>query len=333
MASPSLFDVNNISVKLFRNFKEINEKDFLCFYRKIFGKAFSKDTFVWFDRLTNGNIWAIAIENESDKYVGLYGLLPLKFYLSGNGCGGYLCHNVGVELKYAGTGLFQYIGKYILGKVLRKKEIAISFPNRFAIRGHKAIGWKDMGSMLFYEKTKFNNNSKSDVKNVHEVDEFPQSLNKFLLKLRDGDDFSLKKDVSFLNWRISKPDHKYKCYVYNKDNKYFGYMILKFFCDNDNDNIRKGHIIDIQAEDRGVLKTLLKKVENVKKQMDLDLLNMWVFEGSKLLKTVENEGYKRSVDDYDYPLILYLKDNSLVDQFVKLNKKKIIISLVDNDVF
>ena len=67
--------------------------------------------------------------------------------------------------------------------------------------------------------------------------------------------------------------------------------------------------------------------------MDLDLLNMWVFEGSKLLKTVENEGYKRSVDDYDYPLILYLKDNSLVDQFVKLNKKKILISLADNDVF
>ena len=331
MTSPSLFDVNNISVKLFRNFKEINEKNFLCFYRKIFGKVFSKDTFVWFDRLTNENIWAIAIENESNKYVGLYGLLPLKFYLSGGECGGYLCHNVGVELKYAGTGLFQYIGKYILGKVLRNNEIAISFPNRLASRGHKAMGWKDMGSMFFYEKTEFNNNSKLDDKHVHEVDEFPKSLNKLLLKLRDGADFSLKKDVSFLNWRISKPDHEYKCYVYNKDNKIYGYMILKFSCDNN--NIRKGHIIDIQAEDKVTLKSLLKKVGNVKKRMNLNLLNMWVFEGSELLKTVESEGYKRSADDYDYPLILYLKDNALVDQFVKLNKKKILISLADNDVF
>jgi len=74
-------------------------------------------------------------------------------------------------------------------------------------------------------------------------------------------------------------------------------------------------------------------VENVKKRMNLNLLNMWVFEGSELLKTVESEGYKRSADDYDYPLILYLKDNALVDQFVKLNKKKILISLADNDVF
>jgi hypothetical protein len=108
-------------------------------------------------------------------------------------------------------------------------------------------------------------------------------------------------------------------------------MILKFFCDNN--NIRKGHIIDIQAEDKVTLKSLLKKVENVTKRMNLDLLNIWVFEGSELLKTAESEGYKRSVDGYNDPLILYLKDNALVDQFVKLNKKKILISLADNDVF
>ena len=59
----------------------------------------------------------------------------------------------------------------------------------------------------------------------------------------------------------------------------YGYMILKFFCDDD--NIRKGHIIDIQAEDKVTLKSLLKKVENVKKRMNLNLLNMWVFEGSE----------------------------------------------------
>ncbi len=331
MTYPSLFDVNNISVKLFHNFKEINEKNFLCLYRNIFGRVFSKDTFVWYDRLTNGNIWAIAIEKESNKYVGLYGLLPLNFYLRGGECGGYLCHNVGVERKYYGRGLFQYIGEYILGKVLRNNEIAIGFPNKLAIRGHKVIGWKDMGNMLFYEKTKLSNNLELEDKNVYEVDEFPQSLNKFLLKLRDGVDFSLKKDVLFLNWRISKPDHEYKCYVYNKDNKIYGYMILKFFCDNN--NIRKGHIIDIQAEDKVTLKSLLKKVENVTKRMNLDLLNIWVFEGSDLLKTAESEGYKRSVDGYNDPLILYLKDNALVDQFVKLNKKKILISLADNDVF
>jgi hypothetical protein len=330
---PIRFDVNSITIRFFHKFSEIEDVDqFLNLYKRIFEREYSKDVYLWYEKLNGKNIWAIAQEIATGNFVAIYGLMPISLFLNSREIKGFLCHNTGVISNYQGKGLFQYLGDVTLNKILQKSELAIGFPNRFAARGHKVIGWHEIGKMIFYIKKEFGKYKYFEFQNIYEVDNFPEDINKFSLGYAHNAAFLLKKNSHFLNWRISKPYQEYRCFIYKINKIINGYMFFKVHFDHQN-NIKKGHIVDIMAENDYIFSVLLRKAEEISELMHLDLLNLWIFEKSHFADMLSEEGFNKDSSGYDYPFIVYSQDTAIMNNVKQLDGEKVILSLGDNDVF
>lgn len=332
MAYPILFDASKINIRIIYKLKETDENKFLNLFETIFKRKVSGNLIEWFEKPYGKNIWAIADEKDTGRFIGIYGLMPLEFFFKGKEIKGYLCHSVGIIPDYQGKGLFQYIGEYTLTRTVKSQEIVLGFPNLSAFKGHKRIGWSDIGRMNFYVKKEFSCYEETMFANVFEVAQFQEDINEFLTKNKKRFELSVSKNHNFLNWRITNPDQSYKCFIYKKNNIISGYMIFKAYNDRQY-NLKKGHIIDIQSDSNEVLQTLIKKAEILSKFMNLNLLNIWVFGDSYLVKEFVNAGFSKEANAFDNPVILYSTDTSVVEQFPKIDKSKILLSLGDNDVY
>jgi len=332
MAYPILFDVNKINIRIIHRLKETDENKFLDLFEMMFKHKVSSNLIEWYERLYGKNIWAIIEEKDTKRFIGIYGLLPLEFILKGKEIRGYLCHNVGIIPDYWGKGLFQYVGEHVLTKVVRGQEIVLGFPNLAAFKGHKRIGWIDIGRMNFYVKKNCNCYKEIEFVNIFEIGKFQEDINEFLTKNMKRFEFLVRKKHNFLNWRTTNMDQNYKCFIYKKNNIILGYMIFKVY-DDCQHNLKKGHIIDMQFDSSEVFKILIKKAETLSKSMNLNLLNLWVFEDSYLVKELISAGFSKEVSAFDYPVMLYSTDNFAAEQFFKIDKSKIVLSLGDNDVY
>lgn len=330
---PALFDTSAIEIKFFWHLDEIGDTaKFLSLLKEIYKRDFPIEIYSWYEALQGRNVWAFAQEKDTARFIAMYGLMPLKFFSMGKEADGYLCHNTGVVPQYQGKGLFQYIGDAALGNTLKDSEIALGFPNRFAVKGHKRIGWQEVGKMHFYLKKDLREHEEIEFKNIHETDKFSEDINKFTLEYGERTEFSVKKDYSFLNWRISKPNQSYRCFLYKENKTILGYMIYKLFYDS-KDNIKKSHIVDIMAENNAISRTLVRKAESLSKSNHTELLNIWVFERSPFVEILLREGFTKDASNYDYSVILYSPKDSFSNQVLSMVGEEIVLSLADNDVF
>ncbi len=327
------FDKDIIEISFIDKISELGDtQKFLSLIKEIYKRDFPVEVYQWYELLNGTNIWAVAREKDSDRLVAIYGLLQMNFFFMGDEVDGYLCHNTGVIHQYEEKGLFQYIGETALNQTLKDHMLALGFPNRFAVRGHKKIGWQEVGEMHFYHKREFRKFQGSEFERVYEVSEFKEEINEFTLSYGRKTDFSIRKDHSFLNWRISKPNHDYLCFIYREGNTIQGYMIFKFYLDRQK-NHKKGHIIDIMAESKEIYSILIRKAESLSNSMNVDILNVWVFEKNPLTETLSREGFSKSDTDYDYSTLLYSHEPSIQGRMGGLAGEKIYLSLADNDVF
>lgn len=333
MSYQILFDKENIDIKIFKKISS-TEQIFLDLFKKIYKRDYKIDVFKWYELLYGENIWALAIEKDSEQFVGMFGLMTIKTFLKGKEYKSYLAHNAGVIDKYRGQGLFQYIGEVILKKTLGNYEFAIGFPNIYAIKGHLQVGWCSIGNMIFFKKlnNKYREFNKNEFKYVYEVNKFPKEIDKFTFEYCKKHEILLNKDYNFLNWRIKRPNQKYNCFIYKKNGIIRGYMIYKRYYDKENDLI-KSHIIDIQANNEKIFKILIRKAEELSNTINTDLLNIWVFEKCNLQKIMQKEDFIIDEESFYTPVILYTKNKTLNNIIYKLDKKNLMLSLADNDVF
>lgn len=329
---PMLFDKDKIKIEIFREFCEIEEDKFISLFKAIFKREFPAEAFRWYELLKGENVWAIAQEKDTGEFVAIYGLMPISIFLKGENISGYLCHNVGVGPSYWATGMFQYIGEKTLKEVLKSRELAIGFSNKLALKGHKRIGWQEIGKMKFYLKERFRKYNESEFRNIYEVDRFEGDIDDLILNSGNREEFLIRKEHNFLNWRISKPFQSYKCFVYRENGLTRGYMIFKFYEDQQS-KLKKGHIIDIQAEQDDIFLILLRKAEELATSEETDLLNVWVFEQSDIINLLLEEGFNYDESSYDYSFITYSNDVSITTISGNLDARKVKLSLGDNDVF
>lgn len=329
---PMIFDKDKIQIEIFNEFHHIENNKFRSLFKTIFKRELPTELFKWYELLKGENIWAMAQEKDTGEFVAIYGLMPISVFLKGEEISAYLCHNVGVAPSYWATGMFQYIGEKTLKKVLKNRELAIGFPNKLSLKGHKRIGWQEIGKMKFYLKETFRKHSESELRNICEVDKFGEDVEHLILNMGYKQDFAVKKDQSFLKWRISKPLQNYRCFVYRESSLTKGYMIFKLYEDQAS-KLRKGHIIDIQAENDDIFPILLRKAEELAISEKADLLNIWVFEQSNTISLLLKEGFNYDEGSYDYSFITYSNNASITSILSESDREKIKLSLSDNDVF
>lgn len=313
-----LLDFNNSkeSIQYFKLFE-------CCFGKR---KNITPNTFNWFNvKIPNKNFNFALIDNSNNTMIAAYGLAPVKCYYKNNHTPTVLCTNVMTNPKYSGNGLFVEIGKLSLANVFDKKNIKLAYgiPNENAIRGHLKVGWKEMPLINFFEK------HKSDIKKINTnkieyktIETFEESINNRLDYFYKKYDFYIYKNAEFLNWRFSKPTQSYKKILLLENGNIQGYIVYKFYVDNKM-SLKKLQIIDFLYNNSNHLTNLLKIINNIAYQNDIDLINLWVISEQELF--IKNN-YQKSKENNMF--ILYSKEKNNFNDL-----KNIHITLADNDVF
>jgi GNAT superfamily N-acetyltransferase len=290
-----------------------------CFNRDFYSHF---DWYQWFHRScpTGDNKIFVAVDKESGRLAGGYGLLPISIKYNSDKISGLLCTNVMTHPDFRGKGIFVNIGKHALKSSINDDyPIALGIPNKNAYPGHMKAGWEVRTNLSFYHKKSF---SKKDV-DTTEVSKFDERINELLKRISKNVNFMVAKDHRFLNWRYAdRPDKDYLMFIHERSGEIDGYVVLKHFETEDN---RKTHILDIMADNFEILSELVQTAEN--HAAGKDELNLWMIDNGIYLNEFKELGFTKDEENSNM-LILY--DNDKLEDLVEKNWW---ICLGDNDVY
>lgn len=304
---------------------------YFALFEKCFGvrKNVDGNIFKWFniDQKTNQNYnFGFVINGQ---LVAAYGLLPVDTKINKIWHKSILCTNVMTDPDYAGKGLFVRIGTEAI-EYMKKQGYAfcLGIPNANAIKGHLKVGWHVYDDILYYE-VDLTHNPENLLNSIYITE-----VNKFNIKDHEYDKFyrediniQNKRNNYWLNWRISKPNSKYKKFVYQTAENTHGYIVLKEYYD-ENNNVKKLHIVDIQSDSDTVLNELVAYSIQYGKLNKFDLLNIWAFEKDERYARILTNNHFSSKGASNNVIIFPLMNSLTTENIGRMH-----ITLFDNDVY
>lgn len=263
-------------------------EEVLCLMRACFGEraSFTRKWYEWFNYASpigfNRNY--VAIDTDTNKFVGGYGLLPIRITVNGKIDQGSLCTNVMTHPDYQGKGLFVIMGRYCLDAESKyESRLTLGVPNENAYPGHMKVGWMHLSDLVFIAKFSFQCKSFKS----QEVSVFDARLDEVNYRIAEQANFMVVKDHRFLNWRYpQRPDRPYRLFVFENKRNIDGYMVLKYFDDN---GYRKTHILDIMACSEEAFGDLIFAAERC--ALGRDELNCWQIRHSVYEQLFANYGF------------------------------------------
>ena len=240
--------------------------------RACFGEreAINDAWYQWFNYgcPTGPNRNYVAIDKQTGRFAGGYGLLPIRIKINNEVVDGSLCTNVMAHPDYQGRGLFTSMGRYCLSaEEAFGARATLGVPNENAYPGHMKVGWKLLSNLAFVAKSSFRDRTCKSV----EVAAFDSRVDHLIRQTSQQVNFIVEKDYRFLNWRYTRrPGRAYRLFVFEDDGDVGGYMVLKYF---DGDGGRKVHILDVAACTQEAFDDLVLTAERA--SSGRDELNCW----------------------------------------------------------
>lgn len=331
-------EVGDLNIRLV--ILDFNEPEEVNKYTQLFENCFGKrpnidaSMFRWFnasitnEQAMNHNFGLIDL--ATNKLIAAYGLLPLNSHLSGKIQQLSLCTNVMTDPDYGGRGLFKKIGEWALAYMEAQKgqTIGLGIPNANAIRGHLRIGWQEVPSVCFFEKSNFEQKSRTAFeKHSHEqINLFSEDQDDLIHKFHKKYTFFVEKNHAILNWRYLKPYQEYYKIIIKSNQKFSGYFVYKIFVDHISSQ-KKMHLLDFAYNDLEDLEYLLSVATEKAIEHKVDLINLWLFD----VENLEISAFKK-IDfiktDQTNKVILYSKLDFQNQNFAHFH-----LTLGDNDVF
>lgn len=307
---------------LFKSLSRNDENKILDLFKFSFNRDIDREVWRWlsYDCPTGLNRTSIIQDINTHELVGSYSLLPIRLRLNNREVKASLCNNVNTHPNYQGRGLFTKLGFYALGLENGfNTTVSLGMPNQKAIPGHLKVNWKVMCNLPFLVK----HNCKVQSHDCIEVKKFDKEFDDFFRRTAKKFAFIVLKDHQFMNWRVvSRPDQKYKIYIYRDNNQLKGYVVLKHFKEGE---YSKTHIIDIHADSHEILHHLISVAESF--AYNSDELNMWTNYHNPYQQVFLNRGfYERSSTDL---LIIHFND----DKQSEIQDGNWWFCLADNDVY
>jgi hypothetical protein len=296
--------------------------DYLDLWRACFGNK-PKCNNEWFNWLNlegpygKNNSYVIRDE-ETNKMIAGYGLLPMSVVHNGKEHKTTLCTNVMTHPDFGKRGLFTTIGKQaLINEAAGGVTIQVGIPNDNAIAGHMKVGWQRLPNLSFFQNNTTPYENKTDIK-FHKVKSFVKGFDSLLDKFNEKYDFYFKKNSDFLNWRyVNHPYNNYDCWISSNESSY---AVTKIF-------ENKLHIVDYGYDTDKDFDDLLKMVQNIGIMHDVKLINLWKFDSP----SPEDEIFARNnfEKDVNYNRLILYSD---ID-FTTSDLKNCHIVLGDNDVY
>lgn len=302
-------------------------REYLDLWRKCFGSS-EKCSREWYEWINlncpsgNNNLY-VARDEETNRLVSAYGMLPFEVLKKGNVHKSNLCTNVMTDHDYRGRSLFTKLGNIATSDQKKISDIQLGIPNDNALAGHMKVGWKRMNDISFYE-TQISKLPEIDF-DIEQHNDFSSFDDSSISKLHEKYDFYVKKDVNFLNWRFCKhPTSKYKIFSIKGSS---GYIVTKLFV---TENSRKLHVVDFCYDKLDDFERLIRISQFEAKKSKASIINMWVTSDDVNLsleaKALKSLKFNKSSSSNKFILMC---DEDLRE----LDFNKFHIVLGDNDVF
>lgn len=319
-----LFEESIFEVKQYSNFSNTQWQKFLDSYEKIFRKI-DKEVFVWYFKKNS----SFNILQKNNEFIGIYGLIEIVVNYNSQNINSFLCHNVGIKKEYSGKGLFQFLAEKSLSRNCNDNNLIIGFPNKASFKGHIRVGWEQLSNMMFLKFDNLSSNIElSTIYKFEEIEKFDDRLESAIVDFNNNFSISLVKDSKYLNWRISKPNNSYKCFLVKKAESIQGYLILKEY---QYENENRLHLVDFNFKDEDVLNAIIKFSIKYFQKGKYEFINTWSVENSIYENIFLKNNFVIQSNFPSYPVILFQKSNNF--DFDKIDKSKIFFTLFDNDVF
>jgi hypothetical protein len=112
---------------------------------------------------------------------------------------------------------------------------------------------------------------------VKEIDSFDDRVDILAASFKDRFRFSLKRDHHYLNWRyVSRPGEVYNVFVAMRHDALLGYMIFKYF--GDDQGVTRSHVIDvlIRPEEEEAIGALIGAALKLALERKSETLSCWM---------------------------------------------------------
>ena len=248
-------------------------EEILSLMRTCFGerKFLNRKWYEWFNLYcpTGHNRNYVAIDNINGRFVGCYGLLPIKIQINDQIIDGSLCTNVMTHPEYQRRGIFTQMGRHCLANEEKyRSRLTLVVPNQKTYQGHMKMGWRHLADLVFIAKFSFRNNSFRS----KEIQEFDERVDNLIQEISKHVNFMVIKEHKYLNWRYpQRTDKSYKLFIFERNEDIDGYMVLKHF--DAPDGYKKTHIADIMVRSKEAFDDLILAAEHY--TIGRDELNCW----------------------------------------------------------
>lgn len=222
-------------------------------------RSYFSDFWKWFNYTcpVGRNRTSVIEDPQLGRFAGSYSLLPMRLRFNSEDHNASLCTNVCVHPEYQRRGLFTRVGAYALEQEPRfDTPLSIGMPNAQALPGHLKVGWHEMGPLPFLVHA----GPAAQAHDCRVIERFDERFDTFFQRVSARFSFLVLKDHGWMNWRlVDRPDRQYTNMVLERGGELADYLALKHFDDGE---IRKSHIMDLQAEDDEAFDQLLAAAQS-----------------------------------------------------------------------
>lgn len=256
----------SIQIAEYRSFRS----EIIELWSKCYGRMLDQRLADWFFDGYLKNFIFLAFD-ENQKMVGMYCLME-QYSNIGGGAKIFLCNNVCADPAYPEKSIFVKLGRYAMNFLATEKAIAYGFPNRFAIPGHKRVGWvfsKPLRIRAAYSREKVLISDQYTINNLS-FQENDSSLSNSIMSAT-GYSFILK-DHDYNLWRYSERreiDRNYVGFELSSEQGAAGYMLL-----SERRDLNRLHILEVCGIDESAVEALIGYAINYACDCGIDCCNI-----------------------------------------------------------
>ena len=263
-----------------------------------FDSTFSKEVLNWKFSTASGKMTCF-LGFFNNQPASFYGVLPRTYISRGNE------HTVGLVVdvltspEFQGNGLFTQSGQYALNSLEQSSvSSVIGFPIRpEVLPGHLKVGWEvrfalpiyvypiGLGDARGFKKKTISRFLRSIAFLLHFLRRFPKGnarvadiqtflndpeVDNFYRRSWSNKTAILKKDLDFLEWRLSRPNAEYFCFTYG-EKSVNACAIVRVL---DMNGFRTAAIVDIDAESDIDGRAIAENIINFAKEKRVDLIGV-----------------------------------------------------------
>jgi hypothetical protein len=153
------------------------------------------------------------------------------------------------------------------------------------------------------------------------VEKFDEKINDFWDYVKKEYDFSIKKDMDYLNWRYCDPrGGDYKVFLVVEEDSVLGYGVARV--NRINPSIPVGSIVELVTKDNevNVSDSLIFEIDSLFDYERVNERNIWLVKDSRLAKIIGGHGYVNSY--YDIYVHMNNNDGSKKEQLELISNAK-----------